>query len=130
MQLTTAAGVWSACAIGLCIGSGFIGIGLFTAAVILCMKYVVHKFAIGGAPTVEVTINIVLHQPDQTPEALCEGMKKMNMVVQETTMTSCTGDEMHFELEMKMKQDTNVSEVRDLAAQYGDVQSVRIIHES
>ncbi len=126
----TAAGVWSVCAIGLAIGAGFIGIGLFAAAAIWIMKYLVHRFALGGEPTKEVTLNILLRQPDQTPEALCEAMKKFNMIIQETTMLSCTEQQMHFELEMKMMRRTTLSELKAMASEYGDVQSLRIVHES
>ena len=94
------------------------------------MKYLVHRFALGREPTKEVTLNILLRQPDQTPEALCEAMKKFNMIIQETTMLSCTEQQMHFELEMKMMRRTTLSELKAMASEYGDVQSLRIVHES
>lgn len=128
--LTTAAGVWSVCAIGLAIGSGFIGIGLFAAVVIAVMKQLVHHLGLTGAPVKEATVDILLKGPDQTPEKLIEGMKKLNMVVQETSILSVENDQTRFELEMKLKDRASVSDIRELAAQYGDVQSVRVVHES
>ena len=56
-----------------------------------------------------------LRQPDQTPEAVCAGMKQMNMILQQTAMVSCDDREMQFEIEMKMKKETNLSELWALA---------------
>lgn len=128
--LTTAAGVWSVCAIGLAIGAGFIAPALFAAIVMAVMKYVVHHLALGGAPTLEVTLEMILSLPEQTPEAVVEGMKKLNMVVQETAILSCDESQMRFLLEMKMKENKDVSAIKSLASVYGDVENIRIVHES
>ena len=129
--LTTAAGVWSVCAIGLAIGSGFFGIGIFTAIVIRIMKYCAHHFGLTGDAVKEANVVIQLNDAEHTPEAFCDGMsQKLNMVIQETNILSSENGVTSFELEMKLKDKATVSDIKNYAAQYGTVQSIRVVHES
>ena len=42
--LTTAAGIWATAGIGLAIGAGMYGIGLFAMVVVVVIQFVMHKF--------------------------------------------------------------------------------------
>ena len=56
--------------------------------------------------------------------------QKLNMVIQETNILSSENGVTSFELEMKLKDKATVSDIKNYAAQYGTVQSIRVVHES
>ncbi len=46
--LTTAAGLWTTAAIGLAIGAGMVGLGIFVTILVAVFQIIMHKFTIGA----------------------------------------------------------------------------------
>lgn len=59
--LTTAAGIWAMAAVGMSIGAGMYGIGIFMTLLLLIVQFILHRVRIGsdmmGTYSITVTVN-------------------------------------------------------------------------
>lgn len=85
--LTTAAGMWSTAAIGMCFGTGMYRIGLFAGALIFCIQALFPKIFPYSPP--RNLMKIVIHLPhDASVSVVNQLLIKMNLNHTENTVAS------------------------------------------
>lgn len=84
--LTTAAGIWAISGVGLAIGAGMYGVGIFATLVIYSFQLIMHKFSIGHEIYEVHRITITVHQLDDFNTIFQEQVKKWRGIIQESKL--------------------------------------------
>lgn len=99
--LTTAAGIWGVAGIGMAIGAGMYGIGLFASAFIVLLQWFMHRFAIGNDKYSGGEMEIVLDDDPQAIQRLQDHLNEWKVVVIESSITREEG-EVDYELQVRI----------------------------
>jgi putative Mg2+ transporter-C (MgtC) family protein len=84
--LTTAAGIWAISGVGLAIGAGMYGVGVFATLIIYIFQLVMHKFSIGHEIYEVHRITVTVHQMEDFTTIFQNQIKKWRGVIQESKM--------------------------------------------
>ena len=80
--LTTAAGIWATAGIGLAIGSGLYGIGLFSTGILLLIQFIMHKFKFGAESFVTTEIKFTVKDNKGFKEKLLNQIKTWKLQIE------------------------------------------------
>ena len=124
--LTTAAGIWAVCGIGMAIGSGLYVIGVFATAFIIFLQYVTHRFNIGADRYSDAGLDVVFSRDSGADEALYEQLEKWGVIVTETQIDKQPDGSMKYRLGIKLKSEIKGDMINDFVGKHSDVISFKM----
>lgn len=111
--LTTAAGVWATCGIGMCIGAGMYGIGIFTAILIVIIQTLVHHSSRMGGIHISLTMKLLADNSFESEE-LVKQLEDLRISVQDLKIIpKKNSDHWKVEAHMVSYEDLNIQKVID-----------------
>ncbi len=124
--LTTAAGIWAVCGIGMAIGSGLYVIGVFATAFIMFLQYVTHRFNIGADRYSDAGLDVVFSRDSGADEALYEQLEKWGVIVTETQIDKQPDGSMKYRLGIKLKSEIKGDMINDFVGKHSEVISFKM----
>ncbi len=124
--LTTAAGIWAVCGIGMAIGSGLYVIGVFATAFIIFLQYVTHRFNIGADRYSDAGLDVVFSRDSGADEALYEQLEKWGVIVTETQIDKQPDGSMKYRLGIKLKSEIKGDMIKDFVGKHSEVISFKM----
>ena len=121
--LTTAAGIWAISGVGLAIGAGMYGVGIFSTLVIYIFQLVMHKFSIGHEIYEVHRITVTVHHMDDFTDVFQNQVKKWRGVIQESKMKK-NAEKGTITYSYLVKAPTNhvtIEEINAFAMQYEEI---------
>lgn len=89
--LTTAAGIWATCGIGMCIGSGMYSIGVFTAILIVMIQLYMHKSRFFSTTHITTKLNLTVDS-NLSISKLASDLSKLKLVGTDYKITDVYDD--------------------------------------
>lgn len=99
--LTTAAGIWGVAGIGMAIGAGLYGLGLFATVFILGLQWFMHRFAVGNDKYTGGEMEIVLDDDKEAINRLQTHLNEWKVIVIESVITR-EEDEVNYDLKVRL----------------------------
>ena len=124
--LTTAAGVWGVCGIGMAIGSGLYLIGIFATAFIIFLQYVTHRFNIGADRYSDAGLEVVFSCDSDADEALYKQLEEWGVIVTETQIDKQPDGSMKYRLGLKLKNEIKGDMINDFVGRHSEVVSLKM----
>jgi len=81
--LTTAAGIWATCAIGLAIGGGMYVIGIILTVALLAVQFIMHKIRVGYDTLAHYNVTFKAYNSEEFRKALKAKLVEWKAVVEE-----------------------------------------------
>lgn len=89
--LTTAAGIWATCGIGMCIGSGMYSLGIFTAILIVLIQLYMHKSKFFSTTHITAKLNMTV-EPSLSVSNISDDLSKLKLVGTDFKITNVHDD--------------------------------------
>lgn len=124
--LTTAAGIWATCGIGMCIGAGMYIVGIFTAVLIVAVQLIMrHAKYFGGS---HFAIDMELEkQSDYSLESLKKYMSSLKLQASDFRVRQLKEETWVIHSHVIANEEINLSEVTKEMADKEEIYDVRII---
>ena len=81
--LTTAAGIWATCAIGLAIGSGMYIIGVVLTFALLGIQFIMHKIRVGNDTVGSYSFTFTVYSSQEFRNALKQKFEEWGVIIEE-----------------------------------------------
>ncbi|MBO4914990.1 MAG: MgtC/SapB family protein [Oscillospiraceae bacterium] len=124
--LTTAAGVWAVCGIGMALGAGMYEIGVFATLFIICLQYLTHRFNIGADRYSDAGLEINFSRDGDADEALYRKLEEWGAIVTDTQIDKQPDGSMKYRLGLKLKKEIKGDVLNDFVGKYDEVVSIKM----
>lgn len=124
--LTTAAGIWAVCGIGMAIGSGLYIIGAFATVFIICLQYLTHRFNIGADRYSDAGLEVGFSRDGDADEALYKQLEAWGAIVTETQIEKQPDGGMKYRLGLKLKDEIKGEMLNDFVGKHEEIVSIRM----
>ncbi len=108
--LTTAAGIWATAGIGLAIGAGMYGIGLFAMIVIVIIQFAMHKVKFGIEALSDCKLDFCIRDNGDYRHEFFEKVEKWHGQIEEISIEN-SGEKTRYEAIIKFPNDLSVEEI-------------------
>lgn len=121
--LTTAAGLWATAGIGLTIGAGMYGIGVFTTIVIAIIQTMMHKYAISMDNISTIKVGFKIRNTEQARQSVQDYLttKKAEVVESEIEIDDGYAS---YKLTLKMTEEITIEELNGFFTSNDDIKAV------
>ena len=109
--LTTAAGIWATAGIGLALGSGMYGLGIFAAVLIVVFQLLLRKLEKMLRMPNEEMIKIVITDDPETMEFITAMLAKFAITIESTNCKRLSDNRLELELMTSVPSGINYNEV-------------------
>jgi len=124
--LTTAAGIWAVCGIGMAIGSGLYVIGVFATAFIICLQYLTHRFNIGADRYSDAGIEVTFSRDGDADEALYRKLEEWGAIVTDTQIDKQQDGSMKYRLGLKLKNEIKGDLLNEFVGRHEEIISIKM----
>lgn len=122
--LTTAAGLWATAGIGLSIGAGMYGLGLFTTVLLAVIQVVMHRFAVGMDSQLYRHLEFTVYNQEGFQESFDAFLTKRRIKAMESKITFLDGGFISYSLVVRTPEELSMSELERFLQAYGAVRSI------
>lgn len=119
--LTTAAGIWATCAIGLAIGSGMYIIGVVLTFALLGIQFIMHKIRVGNDKIGSYNITFTVYSSQEFRDALKQKFAEWGAIVEEYSVERRSEGLTTYNYTLKLGKDISDEERNDFFASRSDV---------
>jgi putative Mg2+ transporter-C (MgtC) family protein len=123
--LTTAAGIWTTAAIGMAIGSGMYGVGIFCTVVLLVIQTILHKYFHFDRHTTS-DLEAVLADAPGAISRFREQLEKNGVQILGFEIQKSSPGEIHCLLSVQVKEEEILSRLERLMEENEDIKSLAI----
>ena len=112
--LTTAAGIWATAGIGLAIGAGMYGIGLFAMVVVVVIQFVMHKFKFAVESWTDNKLDFNIQEDGTFQKEFLARLENWNTQLEEIEIDNAgdsTDGQFHYSVVIKTPSDFPVDEI-------------------
>jgi|GEM_PF-44900 len=124
--LTTAAGIWAVCGIGMAIGSGLYVIGVFATAFIICLQYLTHRFNIGADRYSDAGLEVTFSRDGDADEALYRKLEEWGAIVTDTQIDKQQDGSMKYRLGLKLKNEIKGDLLNEFVGKHEEIISIKM----
>ncbi len=123
--LTTAAGVWATAGIGLAIGTGMYGLGIFSTVIIYVIQFIMHRFEFGRDAYYTSHIHFSLKNPKEGfRDAVVNFIKDFNGQVLDSKINYEEEGVVSYNLTVRTSGELPTGKLIDFLEENGEVKSV------
>ena len=126
--LTTAAGLWMTAGVGLAIGSGFLILGIFSAAFITIMQFAMHKRSVGIDSYAMTTIRLIVRDTGVAGNIISDLTERSKAVVSDTRIVKEDNDTLEYTLTLKVPGDLTYDKIERFMKEHDEVVGINIIY--
>lgn len=127
--LTTAAGIWATCGIGMCIGSGMYSVGVFTAILIVLIQLYMHKSKFFSTTHITTKLNITVEEYLSVSE-LANDLSKLKLVGTDFKVIDIYDDGSYsVELYIVVSEDFSSKDFTEKIKRINGVKKFRVLEE-
>lgn len=119
--LTTAAGLWATAGIGLALGAGQYGLGLFSTALIALLQIAMHRFAIGADAYVTSALRMRVQNGDAFYQTLHDKLAEWQAEPINTRITRSEDGTVLFDLMLRMPRELRAEELLRFSSEHDEV---------
>ena len=112
--LTTAAGIWATAGIGLAIGAGMYGIGLFGMIVVVVIQFVMHKFKFGVESWTDNKLDFNVQEDGTFQKEFLARLENWNTQLEEIDIDNAgdsTDGQFHYTVVIKTPSDFPIDDI-------------------
>ncbi len=124
--LTTAAGIWAVCGIGMALGAGMYVIGVFATAFIISLQYLTHRFNIGADRYSDAGLEVNFSRDGDADEALYRKLEEWGAIVTDTQIDKQPDGSMKYRLGLKLKNEIKGDLLNDFVGMHDEVVSIKM----
>ena len=122
--LTTAAGLWGTAGIGLAIGAGFYGLGIFSTALMLALQILMHRFMVRADALVSGQLLFTVRAGEGFPEAFRTFARGRDIQATDSKITYHDDGFVTYEMFVRLPRTLALSEVDKFLKTCGDVRCI------
>lgn len=122
--LTTAAGLWATAGIGLALGAGMFGIGIFSTILLSFLQILTHKFVIGTNSLYNRHLQFTVNSSEQFQEVLDEYLREQRAQTVQCTITYLEDGFVSYDMVVRTPHDITTAELDRFLKEHGEVRSV------
>ncbi len=122
--LTTAAGLWTTAGIGLAIGAGMYGVGMFASVLVAVLQILTHKFLVGTDTLFHRHLQFTLENSGSFQEAFDAFLVKERMRTVECRITYHEDGYMTYDMVVRVPKELTVRELDLFLKEHGNVRFV------
>ena len=122
--LTTAAGLWATAGIGLAIGAGFYGLGIFSTALMLALQILMHRFMVRADALVSGQLLFTVRAGEGFPEAFRTFARGRDIQATDSKITYHDDGFVTYEMFVRLPRTLALSEVDKFLKTCGDVRCI------
>lgn len=124
--LTTAAGLWATAGIGICIGSGMYGVGIFATVIILGFQIILHK--INDMDNVYTThLKFSVKNTSEFRKDVQQYIDSQNAEILESKIKIDDEGYINYNLTLKLNHEITIEELNNFLESKGEVNSVSCV---
>ncbi|MCR5290343.1 MAG: MgtC/SapB family protein [Treponema sp.] len=123
MGLTTAAGIWATAGIGLAIGAGLWGVGIFAALLVTVIQALMHKFVIGVDAFTNNFLEFLVDNPLEFQHTLEDFSKLMDAKIVDYNISRESKKLTKYTVTMKTKKPITMTQLNQFIAQHEEIHS-------
>ena len=127
--LTTAAGIWAVAGVGMAIGSGMYGIGLFSMLFMLVLQYLTHRLPLGQDRYITSRLEMTLQDDPALLDALLTRLREQHIQILESEMRRLEGGLMTCKMQIRAETSGNLDALSRTLIADARVRSVRLGEE-
>jgi len=122
--LTTAAGLWGTAGIGLAIGAGFYGLGVFSTVLMLALQILMHRFMVHADSLVSGQLQFTVRAGEDFVETFRAFLKREGIQATDSKITYHDDGFVTYEMFVRMPRTLTLSELDAFLKTCGDLRSI------
>ena len=119
--LTTAAGIWAMAAVGMSIGAGMYGIGIFMTLLLLIVQFILHRVRIGSDMMGTYSITVTVHTPSDFENDMKAKLSEWGALIDEYSVNKKSEDSVTYNYLVKLNHKSTDEERRDYFTSREDI---------
>ncbi len=124
--ITTAAGMWGTCGIGMALGAGLYLIGLFATALLMATQFVFHRVLIGYDSSFSGEIVVVAERGFDVDECIYQRFRKYTVTLQKSQVKRMDDGRFQYRVSIKTMKEVPANDLAEILVKTPEFQSVEL----
>jgi cation transport ATPase, mgtC/sapB family len=112
--LTTAAGMWATCGIGMAFGAGLYIIGLFATILLILMQLTLHRILTGYDSSFAGEIIIIAEGDFDAEESVCRAFKAYTVTIQKNRVKRLENEKLEYRISFKTMKEVPANRLAEM----------------